>query len=662
MKFKLLFFSFFSLAFVFSFLLPQDKNSAPVTGKGNVAALMKNYQRWQHQQGDHLAGELNLDLVAIEDLLNKSVNKNSRGRLSIDLYSGKTGFQASGLEAGEDYQLVLEGRLKSAAGEALKKPLGAIKEIDGNWFLEGELQISQWDDFALSRAVVLAASSREPVMQGSLSLFQKAYYANYTRNQLALTAEQQQQSEHFLSFLLPDKAYAAQSNFDLADILGERVAKGRALFLNETFDGNGRTCGTCHPPENNHTIDPKFIATLNADDPLFVHETNPALAELENSKLMRQFGLILTNLDGFDRPPVFRGVPHTLALATSITPEEEHEGQFLVHTLGWSGDGSPGDGSLRSFTLGAIIQHMPKTMNRQPGVDFRLANDEELDAIEAYMLSLGRTEDPDLDEMRFASPLVQRGLELFHSKEEGTGQCKGCHLNGGANSSTSFQNGNRDTGVENMPDNPARIVWKKLAVDAGFGQDIKLECGPGQIHPCFGNGEFNMTTVIEAADTAPFFHNNSVNTIEEAVAFYNSQAFHASPGANPADPSDSESVCERCIHLEPTQITAVGLFLRTLNAMENIRNSNYLANQALQLNARDRKEMLKLAIADTEDAIEVLEGGAVIANYESVNLLKEALLLLKKGMVLPGVKANDYIHRAIELKNLANGLFLASKV
>ena len=50
------------------------------------------------------------------------------------------------------------------------------------------------------------------------------------------------------------------------------IAKGRDLFFNETFAGNGRTCGTCHREERNFTIDPAFIATLPKDDPLFVAE------------------------------------------------------------------------------------------------------------------------------------------------------------------------------------------------------------------------------------------------------------------------------------------------------------------------------------------------------------------------------------------------------
>ncbi|PYM37252.1 MAG: hypothetical protein DME15_01830, partial [Candidatus Rokuibacteriota bacterium] len=64
------------------------------------------------------------------------------------------------------------------------------------------------------------------------------------------------------------------------------VAKGRDLFFNETFAGNGRTCGTCHPEENNFTIDPAFIARLPKDNPLFVAEFNPALKEnFENPAL-----------------------------------------------------------------------------------------------------------------------------------------------------------------------------------------------------------------------------------------------------------------------------------------------------------------------------------------------------------------------------------------
>ncbi|HEX6012502.1 MAG TPA: hypothetical protein VFY87_12010, partial [Geminicoccaceae bacterium] len=66
------------------------------------------------------------------------------------------------------------------------------------------------------------------------------------------------------------------------------VEQGRRLFFEETFDGNGRTCGTCHPADNNYTIDPAYVARLPARDPLFVAEFDPKLRSLERPLLLRK--------------------------------------------------------------------------------------------------------------------------------------------------------------------------------------------------------------------------------------------------------------------------------------------------------------------------------------------------------------------------------------
>lgn len=59
----------------------------------------------------------------------------------------------------------------------------------------------------------------------------------------------------------------------------ELIVEGRRLFFEETFDGNGRACGTCHPASNNFTIDPTHVGSLPPDDPLFVAHTRLAEAE-----------------------------------------------------------------------------------------------------------------------------------------------------------------------------------------------------------------------------------------------------------------------------------------------------------------------------------------------------------------------------------------------
>ena len=236
------------------------------------------------------------------------------------------------------------------------------------------------------------------------------------------------------------------------DRQAQLVAKGRDLFFNETFAGNGRTCGTCHPAENNFTIDPAFIATLPKDNPLFVAEFNPALREnFENPALMREFGLIRENLDGFDdlkNKFVMRGVPHVLGLRTSVASPGGPR-------TGWSGDGAPGDGSLRSFATGAVIQHFTKTLNRVPGVDFRLPTDEELDALEAFQLSLGRQQDLVLP-LKLKGTVPKRGQAIFLDNR--LGKCNLCHVNAGATANFgggSLGNANFNTGVEDLPDQPA---------------------------------------------------------------------------------------------------------------------------------------------------------------------------------------------------------------
>lgn len=74
--------------------------------------------------------------------------------------------------------------------------------------------------------------------------------------------------------LVPQPAYAAESG---QSVLANLVKLGEKLFFQETFKGNGRTCGTCHPAENNFTLDPAFIATLPPKNPLFVAEFNDDL-------------------------------------------------------------------------------------------------------------------------------------------------------------------------------------------------------------------------------------------------------------------------------------------------------------------------------------------------------------------------------------------------
>jgi mono/diheme cytochrome c family protein len=218
------------------------------------------------------------------------------------------------------------------------------------------------------------------------------------------------------------------------------IAQGRQLFLKETFAGNGRTCGTCHVESNNFTIDPEFIATLPGSDPLFVAETNPGLAQLENPDLMRRFGLIGVNADGFDKPLVFRATQNVQALANSmVRPDPTLIGDFTGNglnpdppeRLGWGNDGAP----LRDFSIVAIVQHAIKRLSRIPGIDFRVSADEELDALVAYQLPLGRQQDFNLSTLELRGTIASSGKTLYLDtgdlRQQGHKNCNSCHFNAG---------------------------------------------------------------------------------------------------------------------------------------------------------------------------------------------------------------------------------------
>jgi mono/diheme cytochrome c family protein len=405
------------------------------------------------------------------------------------------------------------------------------------------------------------------------------------------------------------------------------IAKGRELFFNETFAGNGRTCGSCHREEANFTINPAFIATLPKNDPLFVAEFVPALRQnFENPRLMREFGLILENLDGFDDLAdrfTMRGVPHVLALRTSVASPQGPR-------TGWSGDGAPADGSLRSFAVGAVIQHFTRTLNRVAGVDFRLPTDAELDALEAFQLSLGRQADLALP-LALKGTVARRGQEIFLDNR--LGKCNVCHGNAGANLAPG-NNANFNTGVEDLPDQPARLTGERVPRDDGFGIP--------------GDGAFNTPPLVEAADTGPFFHNNAIETIEGAVGFYNGQSFNNSPSGRFLASTDPNGIG---IRLDGTQVVAVAAFLRVINALENIRESIALLEQAEGLGFFETTAahaLARRAAIETGDSIAVLAGGglhpeAVAELNEAKRLAGEAAksLFARQGLARDAIRAQE---------------------
>jgi cytochrome c peroxidase len=313
-----------------------------------------------------------------------------------------------------------------------------------------------------------------------------------------------------LLFILPMSSLAADPLVEL----------GEQLFLEETFDGNGRTCATCHDVNQSYGMTPEGIASFFAVDPLdplFIAENDPALETLENPCLMRQGNeraLFLTNIDGFASPPVFRAVPHLLNVG-------------LTGPYGQSGEVA----NLRDFPAGAIEQHFTQTMARNAGPDFRLPTDRELDALEAFMNSIAFPSDGNLDLDRMINyavaqgadaAAIERGRDLFFGD---VAQCSRCH----SGPTLADADGSLGTGTGNLAFNTGVVNLGVNNNDGCFGgpgdPTIPLPAEAG------GDRKFSTPPMLGVANTAPFFHDNSSDTLFDAVSFYVSRTFLASPAA-----------------------------------------------------------------------------------------------------------------------------------
>lgn len=613
------------------------ENTHPVTLNGSLAPL---YEQWKaaHEQN---GGDSNIPIaLSWSKALSDRFSPGS-GLINVDLHESRIVGHFSGLPANGVWDIWiienaddLNNSVLPESTDHLLKAASFASDAQG----EAVVEVTQLEALRAIRIdmIVLSEGGRSPLesrlLVGMSSLFQRYY----TRERLVAV------NREGAGISLIAKAYAAPPTPSL-DAL---VLEGAELFFNETFNGNGRTCGTCHRAENNFTLDPDFIATLPDDDPLFVFETMPGLGEnFEKPALLRQAGLILVNADGFDdleNKFVMRSVSHLLGLSRQIDLiPNVNDGTTVppIQRLGWSGDGSTGSGTLREFAIGAVKQHFPLSTNRVAGVDFRLPTDHELDALEAFQLFIGRQEDPEILLTIYRDPVVKIGQEIFFGLDldssgdlSGEGKCHLCHRNFG--SGTHPSSFNADTNVHYLPDQLANLIDPDSnPPDGGFGLEPMVGV-PG----AFGNGTFNAPALIEAADTGPFFHNNAVTTIEEAVKFYSSPTFAESPG----------SAAVRGISLSEDDSNAVAAFLRVINVQENLRSMRqYIQFSKEHSNDSRSIELIELAMCDLDDAEQVLSGGPINLHPQAQYQLSVVEQTLVMAMAQPPEIRTSYLDWAL---------------
>ena len=296
-------------------------------------------------------------------------------------------------------------------------------------------------------------------------------------------------------------------------------AKGRRLFFEETFGGNGRTCGTCHLPRT-FTITPEDIAALPPSDPLFA-------------------GALDVNMDFIGRAIFQYPLGGTSAFDPDFLVQRATPGVFnMGSTEPMLADGRAPN--LAAVVVGATTLHLlDGAVDEELGE--RLPTADEIEAMIAFQESVLMPKNRGSRTHR-GSPTLRRattaGEELFNGKA----RCAFCHI-GELLTDNSFHN----TGVVNDHEGDSYIG------------DLPFDPGRCWLDPtandCATSGtSFNTPQLRGARLTAPYFHNNSRATLRSVVEFYNSDAFTLSP-ANQRLGIGALNLTKEEVHLITTFLT-----------------------------------------------------------------------------------------------------------
>lgn len=744
---------------------PSLESQEPTIGQASVGNLQKNYERWSSAYGEADPAGPVVTLLWSRGLSNEY--SQAKGIAQFNLEKGMVNVRIQGLEDTAISDVWLVDNQPGPGHTVMPEPgdrmlkLGRL-QFDGEnaWLTE---QVDGLSDFQVDLVVVARqgeAIDRQGVLYGSTSLFQKIYhYPEHTSPPWEKAAS----SGLGLSLIKSAHATGITPPGFFPDLDSTLINTGRDLFFNETFNGNGRTCGTCHKEDDNMALGLKTIAKLPADDPLFIVEQpfrkdgspNPLYQDfrMEKPALMRKVGLILENLNGFKEPDGsftervnMRAANHVLSIRTTLAPPpavEFDDGTLPVdpddlvfaERTGWGGDGTPTGfradffdsngrdltGSLRDFAIGAIVQHFPLTLERsasdtddygyprQP--DFRFATEAELDAIEAFMLSLGRQEEnQDLNTLRLVDEVADRGrlnymgFNVFDA-DTNDGRpplnCNSCHFNGGSNTNPEFPfspgvtpnhdiadiaaaggsipSHNRSFGpqVERLVDQAGDIIAQVVDDPSVAGNCFNQGLAEVPLLPGDGPG-----TPSAGCDANPFDNgfafgfddefaeqraaSNLFNAPPVFEALDNPPFFHGHQ-INTVEGSVAFYATNRhmrngeflpaIVPLNGPQVINVARFIRVMGADFNLESAITLIEKAREIaffRVKARKTNIKLARAELKDALELLE--AVELHFaDATPRIKDARAILRQALAYP----SDYrLGRAVAAMRDAQNMMI----
>jgi cytochrome c peroxidase len=294
------------------------------------------------------------------------------------------------------------------------------------------------------------------------------------------------------------------------------VSEGSYLFVKETFQGNGRTCSTCHTMSTG-TLSPAQVAAQSPPQPIFRAIDSDDGTGSSYTKLKTDATVTVT----LSLPPNIRlasnPTARTVKLRRGIPATVDSPVFDPVLML----DGR--ETTLQHQAVSAALEHLQAlrapTANEQDSLVLFQKTRFTSAAMQAYAGGTGPA--PALPTGNTASE--QRGAAFFAP----TGKCGSCHGGTLLNTMTASNPLGLPAGARfasayvsefNMAGNPvlAFIVTQPDGTEA-----VVYSPDPGQLLAT-GNlahaNAFKMESLRNLKNTAPYFHDNSAKTIDAAMS------------------------------------------------------------------------------------------------------------------------------------------------
>jgi cytochrome c peroxidase len=292
---------------------------------------------------------------------------------------------------------------------------------------------------------------------------------------------------------------------------------GRRIFSQETFGGNGRTCSTCHRPDQEFALSPEAVRAIHdrdPRDPLFrpIDSDDGGGRDYTNlleHALVRVVVPLADNVWLVSDPTrrtivVSRAVPSVVNVALTAPYQQDGRAQ-----------------TLQEQARGAVLNHFEPAREPNPRELAALARFES-EVLEPQRL-MEAPDVPNADSpprgfsMPVSSPAALQGRDVFRRS------CERCH--GGETASIAGSHSRPFSDVSVSEANRLQLPLLRLAFRGSDGSVTIVETpdpGRAAITGALGDlNAFDIPPLRGIKHSAPYFHDNSAATLKDVIDHYN---------------------------------------------------------------------------------------------------------------------------------------------